>query len=172
VKVITAVAPSKTFNIPGLGLSALIVPDAKDRAAINRAFDTLHVSASNPFSIAAFEAAYREGAPWLDALLDYLAGTRDFVREFLLQHLPQIRLIEPQGTYLLWLDCRGMAMDDHQLKQFFVQEAGVGLSPGVLFGTPGSGFMRMNIGAPRSVIRQALEQIANAANTQDHAQME
>jgi len=172
VKVITAVAPSKTFNIPGLGLSALIVPDAKDRAAINRAFDTLHVSASNPFSIAAFEAAYREGAPWLDALLDYLAGTRDFVREFLLQHLPQIRLIEPQGTYLLWLDCRGMAMDDHQLKQFFVQEAGVGLSPGVLFGTPGSGFMRMNIGAPRSVIRQALEQIANAANTQDPAQTE
>ena len=172
VKVITAVAPSKTFNIPGLGLSALIVPDAKDRAAINRAFDTLHVSASNPFSIAAFEAAYREGAPWLDALLDYLAGTRDFVREFLLQHLPQIRLIEPQGTYLLWLDCRGMAMDDQQLKHFFVQEAGVGLSPGALFGTPGSGFMRMNIGAPRSVIRQALEQIANAANTQDPAQTE
>ena len=172
VKVITAVAPSKTFNIPGLGLSALIVPDAKDRAAINKAFASLHVSASNPFSIVAFEAAYREGAAWLEALLDYLAGTRDFVREFLLQHLPQIRLIEPQGTYLLWLDCRGMAMDDHQLKQFFVQEAGVGLSPGVLFGTPGSGFMRMNIGAPRSVIRQALEQIANAANTQDHAQME
>jgi len=172
VKVITAVAPSKTFNIPGLGLSALIVPDAKDRAAINRAFDTLHVSASNPFSIVAFEAAYREGAAWLEALLDYLAGTRDFVREFLLQHLPQIRLIEPQGTYLLWLDCRGMAMDDHQLKQFFVQEAGVGLSPGVLFGTPGSGFMRMNIGAPRSVIKQALEQIANAANTHDPAQTE
>jgi len=172
VKVITAVAPSKTFNIPGLGLSALIVPDAKDRAAINKAFASLHVSASNPFSIVAFEAAYREGAAWLEALLDYLAGTRDIVREFLLQHLPQIKLIEPQGTYLLWLDCRGMAMDDHQLKQFFVQEAGVGLSPGVLFGTPGSGFMRMNIGAPRSVIRQALEQIANAANTQDHAQME
>jgi len=172
VKVITAVAPSKTFNIPGLGLSALIVPDAKDRAAINRAFDTLHVSASNPFSIVAFEAAYREGAAWLEALLDYLAGTRDFVREFLLQHLPQIRLIEPQGTYLLWLDCRGMAMDDQQLKHFFVQEAGVGLSPGALFGTPGSGFMRMNIGAPRSVIRQALEQIANAANTQDPAQTE
>jgi len=172
VKVITAVAPSKTFNIPGLGLSALIVPDAKDRAAINKAFASLHVSASNPFSIVAFEAAYREGAAWLEALLDYLAGTRDIVREFLLQHLPQIRLIEPQGTYLLWLDCRSMAMDDHQLKQFFVQEAGVGLSPGVLFGIPGSGFMRMNIGAPRSVIRQALEQIANAANTQDPAQTE
>ena len=172
VHVITAVAPSKTFNIPGLGLSALIVPQAGDRAAINKAFSSLHVSASNPFSITAFEAAYREGAPWLEALLDYLSATRDFVRDFLQRHLPQIKLIEPQGTYLLWLDCRGMAMDDQQLKHFFVQEAGVGLSPGALFGTPGSGFMRMNIGAPRSVIRQALEQIANAANTQDPAQTE
>jgi len=172
VKVITAVAPSKTFNIPGLGLSALVVPDAKDRAAINMAFDTLHVSAGNPFSIAAFEAAYREGAPWLDALLDYLADTRDFVREFLHRRLPQIKLVEPEGTYLLWLDCRGMALSDQQLKHFFVQQAGVGLSPGILFGAPGTGFMRMNIGAPRSVIRQALEQIARAANAHDHAQTE
>lgn len=162
VNIITAVAPSKTFNIPGLGLSALIVPHATDRAAIMKAFDTLHVSASNPFSIAAFEAAYREGAPWLDGLLDYLAATRDFVREYLRQHLPQIKLVEPQGTYLLWLDCRGMGMDDRQLKHFFVQQAGVGLSPGVLFGAQGSGFMRMNIGAPRSVVGQALEQIACA----------
>lgn len=163
VKVISAVAPSKTFNIPGLGLSALIVPDANDRAAILKAFDLLHVSASNPFSIAAFEAAYLEGRPWLDALLDYLAGTRDLVREFIRQHLPQIRLIEPEGTYLLWLDCRALGLNDKQLKQLFVQEAGVGLSQGTLFGTQGMGFMRMNIGAPRSVIRQALEQIARAS---------
>ena len=172
VKIITAVAPSKTFNIPGLGLSALVVQGAGHRAAIMKAFDTLHVSASNPFSITAFEAAYREGAAWLDALLDYLAGTRDMVREFLQQQIPQIKLIEPEGTYLLWLDCRGMGMDDQQLKHFFVQEAGVGLSPGALFGTPGSGFMRMNIGAPRSVIKQALEQIANAANTHGSTQTE
>lgn len=162
VKVITAVAPSKTFNIPGLGLSALIVRDKTDRIAIGQAFDVLHVSAANPFSIVAFEAAYREGAPWLDALLEYLAGTRDFVREFIRQHLPRIKLIEPDGTYLLWLDCRGMGMNDNQLKQFFVQEAGVGMSPGVMFGEQGSGFMRMNIGAPRSIIAQALEKIARA----------
>lgn len=162
VKVITAVAPSKTFNIPGLALSALIVRDKTDRIAIGQAFDMLHVSAANPFSIVAFEAAYREGAPWLDALLEYLAGTRDFVREFIRQHLPRIKLIEPDGTYLLWLDCRGMGMNDNQLKQFFVQEAGVGMSPGVMFGEQGSGFMRMNSGAPRSIIAQALEKIARA----------
>ena len=162
VNVITAVAPSKTFNIPGLGLSALIVPDERDRAAIGKAFDTLHVSAANPFSIAAFEAAYREGAAWLDDLLAYLAATRDFVRDFIQLHLPQIRLIEPEGTYLLWLDCRAMGLNDKQLKQFFVQEAGIGLSPGAMFGAQGSGFMRMNIAAPRSIIAQALENIARS----------
>lgn len=162
VKIVTAVAPSKTFNIPGLGLSALIVPRPSDRSAINKAFDTLHVSASNPFSIAAFEAAYREGAPWLNALLDYLAGTRDEVRTFLQQHLPQIKMIEPEGSYLLWLDCREMGLNDRQLKDFFVQQAGVGLSPGTLFGAQGSGFMRMNIGMPRSVIARALEQVHGA----------
>jgi cystathionine beta-lyase len=162
VKVITAVAPSKAFNIPGLGLSTLIVPDEQDRVAISKVFDTLHVSATNPFSIEAFEAAYRGGAQWLDELLIYLADTRDFVRTFLNQHLPKIKLIEPEGTYLLWLDCREMKLNDSQLKWFFVEEAGVGLSPGILFGVQGSGFMRINIGAPRSVIAQALEQIARA----------
>ena len=165
VKIVTTVAPSKTFNIPGLGLSAMIVPQQADRAAIATAFDTLHVSAGNPFSIAAFEAAYREGGPWLDALLDYLAGTRDMVREFLQQHLPAIKLIEPEGTYLLWLDCRALGMGDKQLKEFFVHKAGVGLSPGAMFGEQGSGFMRMNIGAPRSVIMRALENIQGAAIT-------
>jgi cystathionine beta-lyase len=162
VNIVTAVAPSKTFNIPGLGLSALVVPEASNRKAITQAFDTLHVSASNPFSIAAFEAAYREGAPWLDDLMRYLAGTCDMVRDYLQQHLPQIKMIEPEGTYLLWLDCREMGLNDKQLKDFFVQKAGVGLSPGAMFGTEGSGYMRMNIGAPRSVIMQALENIAAA----------
>ncbi len=75
---------------------------------------------------------------------------------------PQIRLIEPEGTYLLWLDCRDMKLSDKQLKQFFVQQAGVGLSPGSIFGEQGSGYMRMNIAAPRSVIVEALEKIAGA----------
>lgn len=160
--VITAVAPSKTFNIPGLGLSALVVPDAAQRAAIGKAFGLLHVSATNPFSVTAFEAAYRSGGPWLAALQHYLAGTRDFVRDYLGRELPMIRMVEPEGTYLLWLDCREMGLDDARLKRFFVEQAGVGMSPGTLFGPDGSGFMRMNIGAPRAVIRDALERIAAA----------
>ncbi|MDD2934739.1 MAG: pyridoxal phosphate-dependent aminotransferase [Methylotenera sp.] len=163
--IVTAVAPSKTFNIPGLNLSALIIPDTTQRAAINKAFDTLHVSAANPFSLVAFEAAYREGEVWLDELLVYLKQTRDFVADYLIARLPKISLIAPQGTYLLWLDCRALGMNDAELNRFFVHEAGVGLSPGILFGEAGSGFMRMNIGAPRQVITNALNNITKALAT-------
>ncbi len=162
VKITTAVSPSKTFNIPGLGLSALIVPDESDRKAIADAFATLLVGAANPFSIVAFEAAYRDGAAWLERLLAYLDTTYRYVRDYLRRHLPLIKLIEAQGTYLLWLDCRAMGLNDQQLQRFFVQQAKVGLSPGIIFGEQGSGFMRMNIAAPRSVIVKALENIARA----------
>jgi cysteine-S-conjugate beta-lyase len=160
--IVTAVAPSKTFNIAGLNLSALIVPNAQHRTAINKAFDTMHVSTANPFSIAAFEAAYNEGEAWLEALLIYLTKSRDFVANYLSAHLPQIKLIAPEGTYLLWLDCRALGMNDHELKHFFVHKAGLGLSPGTLFGEAGSGFMRMNIGAPKQTIANALDNIAKA----------
>jgi cystathionine beta-lyase len=157
--IITAVAPSKTFNIPGLGLSALIVPNPAQRAALRKVFDQLHVQANNPFSITAFEVAYRAGEPWLESLLVYLQETRDFVRDYLTKHLPDIHLIEPEGTYLLWLDCRSLGMSDAELQRFFVQKAGVGLSPGTVFGMGGSGFMRMNIGTPRRIVATALERI-------------
>lgn len=160
--IITAVAPSKTFNIPGLNLSALIIPDPSTRHAITKVFDTLHVSASNPFSITAFETAYREGEAWLEALLIYLQDTRDSVEAFLSEHLPEIKVIKAEGTYLLWLDCRAMNMTDAQLKHFFIHEAGVGMNPGTQFGAEGSGFMRLNIGAPRPTVLRVLEKIRQA----------
>jgi cystathionine beta-lyase len=166
VAIITASAPSKTFNIPGLNLSVLIVPDPECRRALTRTFDEMHVSAANPFSIVAFESAYRGGEAWLDELLIYLRKTRDTVQQILSTDLPDIRLIEPEGTYLLWLDCTALkarlGMDDAQLRYFFAHQAGVGMSPGTLFGEVGSGFMRMNIGAPRKVIETALANIKNA----------
>jgi cystathionine beta-lyase len=161
-RIVTAVAPSKTFNIPGLGLSSLIVPNAQDRAAIVRVFESLHVQQCNPFSSAAFEAAYRGGAEWLDSLMAYLQGTRDFVGDYLQAHLPQIKLIAPEGTYLLWLDCRELGLNDQQLRDFFVHQARVGMNPGTVFGANGSGFMRLNIGAPRPVVAGALQRMAQA----------
>lgn len=161
-KIITAMTPSKTFNIPGLNLSSLIIPDKQTRLTINKVFNTMHVSASNPFSIVAFEAAYRYGEEWLEELMVYLRDTRDQVTAFLNDHLPQIKLAKTEGTYLLWLDCHALKMNDAQLKNFMVHEAGIGLSPGILFGEEGSGFMRLNIGAPRNTIMQILENIKQA----------
>ncbi|HSC67413.1 MAG TPA: PatB family C-S lyase [Cellvibrio sp.] len=158
-KIITTIAPNKTFNIPGLGLSALVIPDASLRTAMKQAFDALHVGNYNPLSIAAFEAAYRGGDVWLEALMSYLEATRDFAADFIAREIPQIKLIKPEATYLLWLDCRALEMTDARLRDFFVRECKVGMNPGTVFGEGGSGFMRMNIGTPRAVVAEALNNI-------------
>ena len=159
---VTAVAPSKTFNMPGLGLSALVVPNAEHRKALKEVFDAMHMNQCNPFSIAGFEAGYRHGGQWLDQLMAYLKGNRDYVMEYIQRHLPAVEVTEPEGTYLLWLDCRALGMDDPELKRFFVHQAGIGMNPGITFGEAGSGFMRMNIGCPRKTLETALEQIRQA----------
>ncbi|MDP1593400.1 MAG: PatB family C-S lyase [Gallionella sp.] len=161
-KLITAIAPSKTFNIPGLGLSCLIAPDPAQRDALQKVLASLHTGNHNPFSITAFEAAYRDGEVWLDSLLIYLRDNRDYVHDYLIRHLPAIRPIETEGTYLLWLDCREMGMSDAQLRAFFVQQARVGMNPGTAFGEGGGGFMRLNIATPRPVLADALERIRQA----------
>jgi cysteine-S-conjugate beta-lyase len=167
-QIITAVAPSKTFNIPGLNLSALIVPNAKYRTAITKYLEMMHVSVANPFSVVAFETAYRQGGAWLDSLMAYLASSRGTIQRYLTEHLPEIRVITPEGTYLVWLDCRALGMSDEELGNFFISEAGIGMSPGILFGKEGSGFMRMNIGAPRHQIKLALENIRDAINRKNN----
>ena len=163
-RIITAVSPSKTFNIPGLGLSALIVPNAIHRQAIQSQLNTTGVSVTNPFSVLAFEVAYREGGDWLKALLAYLQDTRDEVVAYVHLHLPKIKVIRPQGTYLIWLDCRKLNLDDDALQRFFIQEAQLGLSPGAMFGSGGEGFMRMNIGTPKANVMAALVRLQRALN--------
>src|SRR5690606_29978158 len=116
--VITAVAPSKTFNIPGLGLSSLIVPNPQHRKALHKVFELLHIGNNNPFSIAAFEAAYNEGDVWLDSLMIYLEQNKVWARNFIAKHLPQIRYADSEGTYLLWLDCSTLQLSDSELQRF------------------------------------------------------
>ncbi|MCK7547819.1 MalY/PatB family protein [Marinobacter koreensis] len=161
-KLVTAVAPSKTFNMPGLGLSALVIPDRDRRQALKAVFDQMHLPQCNPFSVAGFEAGYRKGGAWLDELMPYLQDNRDYVAERVNRDLPGIRTFAPEGTYLMWLDCRELGLDDAGLKRFFVQEAGVGMNPGISFGVPGRGFMRLNIGCPRATLDEVLTRIADA----------
>jgi cystathionine beta-lyase len=160
--VVTAVAPSKTFNMPGLGLSAMVIPDSERRQALKAVFDSLHLPQCNPFSVAGFEAGYREGGPWLDELLRYLQNNRDYVCQAVARDLPGITVSAPEGTYLMWLDCRGLGLDDAELKRFFVEDAGVGLNPGLTFGEPGSGFMRLNIGCPRATLEAVIDRLTRA----------
>lgn len=161
-RVITAFAPSKTFNIPGMNLSALVIPDKKLRAAIQRVFESLHIGEANPFSTTAFEAAYRHGEDWLNQLLVYIYDSKNFIAKFLQNEIPAIKLIEPEATFLLWLDCRELGLNDMELKHLFVHKAKCGIIPGTVFGSVGSGFVRMNIAAPRRIIALALEQIKAA----------
>lgn len=162
VNVLTAIAPSKTFNIPGLGLSTLVVPNKADRQAINAVYDSWHVSAANPFSITAFEAAYCHGDEWLDALMAYLQQSLDWVKGYINSTFDSLSLIAPEGTYLLWLDCREMGLNNEELRQFFINQAKVGMNPGYVFGDSGSGFMRLNMATPRSRVQQAFQNIAAA----------
>jgi len=162
VSIVTLVSPSKTFNIPGLGLSSLVVDNRQHWQAIKQVFDRLHISASNPFSITAFEAAYQNGEDWLNELMVYVDKTRQLVTELFEQQMPKIKVIASQGTYLLWLDCREMGLTDDELSSFFIKKTKVGMNPGISFGASGSGFMRMNIAAPRKVIMNACYSIEQA----------
>ena len=110
----------------------------------------------------ACEAAYRGGQEWLDQLRAYLLENLNFLRAYLQEKLPQIHLVEPEGTYLVWLDCRELGMSNEELSRFMVEKAGLGLSDGYTFGRSLSGYMRLNAACPRSVLKQALEQLRAA----------
>lgn len=159
-KIITTVSPNKTFNIAGLGLSALVIPDKSQREAMKHMFETLHMGNNNPFSICAYEAAYTGGDAWLESLMVYLDKTRNFAADFIAREMTGIKMHKPEATFLLWLDCRGLGMDDKSLRDFFIHQCGLGLSPGSVFGEGGSGFMRMNIGTRLVNIQMALEKLA------------
>lgn len=162
--VITAVAPSKTFNIPGLGLSALIVPHEAHRKGVQSHLMASGVSVTNPFSLVGFEAAYRHGHEWLSALHEYLYETREMVMDYAKEHLPRVKFVPSQGTYLMWMDCRQLGLSDEALQEFFLEKAKLALSPGAMFGKGGSGFMRMNIGTTQEKVLIALEKLKQALN--------
>jgi cystathionine beta-lyase len=153
---ITCMAPSKTFNLAGLSTSFLVIPDEKLRVTYEKKLDQIHVGAGNIFGFVAMEAAYTHGSEWLDQLMEYLEGNVLFLEEFIQRHIPRIRVIRPEATYMVWLDCTQLKMPPSGLKEFMINKAGLGLSDGPLFGKQGEGFQRINIGCPRSVLQEAL----------------
>ncbi|WP_273393661.1 MULTISPECIES: MalY/PatB family protein [unclassified Clostridium] len=155
-------APSKTFNLAGMATSNLFIPDPEMRRKFRSELLDVGQENMNRLGLFACRAAYEGGGEWLDQLIGYLAGNLALVRDFCKNRVPQIQLVEPEGTYLAWLDCRELGMTDDELMAFFSDEAKVWLDPGTHSGEQGSGFMRFNLGSSRSVIAQALDQIEAA----------
>jgi cystathionine beta-lyase len=153
---ITLIAPSKTFNLAGLQCGFAIIPNAELRQRYQLARAGL-VPWVNVMGLIGAEAAYREGQPWLDRLIPYLEANRDFLHDFVRRELPRINMTKPEGTYLAWLDCRGLGSDNPY--EFFLKHARVALNHGQTFGTGGAGFARLNFGCPRSILEEALNRI-------------
>ena len=159
---LTMFAPSKTFNVAGLSLSFVIIPNKKIRAKFQRTLQDLGLHLSNLFGIEALEASYKFGRKWLEELLIYIEDNYIFVQQFLQNNIPQIKAIKMDGTYLLWLDCRELDLSQEELVSFFINKAGLALNDGIKFGKGGKGFMRMNIGCSQKLVKQALKQLESA----------
>jgi len=162
---ITLIAPSKTFNLAGLSTSTVIISNPALRKAFNRIVDNLHVGGGNIFGTAASVAAYTHGHQWLDSLLDYIDHNADFVENYCGQMIPEIIPVQPEATYMIWLDCRKLGMKGKELQHFFVHNAGIGMNEGSTFGPGGEGFMRMNVGTSHQTVIKAMEQIEKAVSS-------
>ena len=159
---ITTVAPSKTFNLSGLSTASVIIENSNLRRKFNLQLDHLHIGGGNIFGNIASEQAYLHGDSYVDELMDYLGKNVEMLKKYVAENLPNIEVIEPEATFLVWLDCRKMGMSDEELNKFFLYTARVGMNPGAMFGPGGEGFMRMNIGCPAITLMQGLHQIKKA----------
>ncbi|MDO4262167.1 MAG: MalY/PatB family protein [Eubacteriales bacterium] len=155
-------APSKTFNLAGLQASNIFIPNGELRARFRRAVDQAGYSQLNVMGLAACQAAYEEGEDWLRDLKEYLRGNLDVVREYVSARLPGIRMIEPEGTYLVWLDLRELGLDEAGREELIGKKARLWLDSGAMFGPDGEGFERVNIACPRAVLTEALGRLAEA----------
>ncbi|MFP4604905.1 MAG: MalY/PatB family protein [bacterium] len=159
---ITFIAPSKTFNIAGLASSMGIISNPVLRMRFKSMIDRLHVGNGNLFGTVAFEAAYKYGENWLDQLLTYLEGNIEFISKYLEDNLKNIHLIRPEGTFLAWLDCRNLPMQNDEIHKFMIEKAGVAFNDGATFGKNGEGFQRLNFGCSRKILNKALDNIKQA----------
>jgi cystathionine beta-lyase len=159
---VVCTAPSKTFNLAGLHTSNIIIPDDELRARFQKTLRGTGLGWVGAFGVVALEAAYNHGEEWLEQVLEYIEGNLRYLEEYVARHIPQITLVRPQGTYLVWLDCRRLGLDKWGLKRLMLDQARIFLDEGFVFGPEGEGFERINIACPRSILVEALERIKNA----------
>jgi cystathionine beta-lyase len=155
-------APSKTFNIAGLNTSYAIIPDNQLRQAYRLEQDRSGITNGNPFGIEALMSAYAKGAPWLEQLKSHLMSNITYVKIFFQKHNIPIDVVPTEATFLMWLDCKKMGMSHKELVDFFIYDAKLGLNDGLSFGHAGEGFMRLNVGTSKEVLKEAMERLLHA----------
>ena len=161
-KSITCTAASKTFKLAGLQISNIIIPNVMLRQKYENILDSSKNLRPNSFAADAVEAAYNHGGDWLQELMEYLKGNLEFLKNFIHEKIPEVEVIEPQGTYLVWLDFRKVEPNPGKLEKLMRRDAKVALDEGYIFRNGGEGFERINIACPRPILEQALGQIAEA----------
>ncbi len=158
----SCLSPAKTFNLAGMMDAVVVLPEEDQRKRFRELASRFFWNRTNVFTTLAAETAYREGGAWLDELLLYLSGNIAFIDDFLARETPGVELVQPEGTYLAWLDFRGLGLDVEALGELLSQRARVALNSGHWFGREGAGFARMSFACPRSVLEDALTRIAGA----------
>ena len=159
---IVCMAPSKTFNVAGLSTSFVVMPNPDMMKSYEKLMRTLHIHMGNIPGTVALETAYTHGQNWLNELMEYVEGNYGYLSGFISKNLPGIKVMKPEATYLVWLDFSAYRMNDKQLNKFLIEKAKVGLNNGSRFGRNGNGYMRINIGCPRSIVAEALNRIYEA----------
>lgn len=160
---VTCLAPSKTFNIPGLATAFTVISNPELRRRFNDRMKALALGSVNYFGPAATIAAYNQSEDWLEAVLDYVQDNRDYAIKYLSTHLPEVHPMLSEGTYLLWVDYRKLGLSGAELKQLMYRQAKVAFTEGSVYGTNGEGFLRINLACPRSLLTEALERFVAAA---------
>lgn len=164
-KSIICTAASKTFNLAGLKTSNLVIRDPIIRGKMKQVIRASGLWGLNPLGLVATQAAYNSGEPWLKDAIKYIAGNHEFLGNYLRTHIPQLRVIPVESTYLAWIDCRELALADDSLAALMIDNAKVYLDDGTMFGPEGAGFVRINLACPRSVLEQALDRIRAAVGS-------
>jgi len=157
---ISCFAPSKTFNLAGLATSSVVISNEELRDKFKKEEEKIHFR-NNIFGAVASEAAYTNGGDWLDSALEYIQGNVDFVIDFFKEKMPEVKVIDIEATYLMWLDFTALGIPHKKLRSILIEKAGVGFNDGRIFGPGGAGFQRMNIACSREIIETALNKISD-----------
>ena len=162
--VVTGISGTKTFNLAGLQASTVVFPNRHMKEVFDQYWMRMDIHRNNAFTLIAMEAAFNQGEEWLEQLLPYLSANFDYVVDYCAKHIPKIKTYAPDATYLMWLDCRGLGLDNEALRKFMIEKAGLGLNEGWTFSRSLDGFMRLNAACPRSVLERAMAQLEQAVN--------